>query len=699
MAPLSLFLPSITTQAPLSEPKIECLNAHLANKICAHLGLKDLLNLRAVCTWTFPAKRIITLAKAMGNPKDAPSEAEAAEFLAIQIAGIDRLVKEALIIKAGEIDYLKTLDKLRSLKEEAFLDVYRNSSFTHTLREAYFLSQFSCYPADVRDNMQRSPLVCAVETGDVEAVKFLLDNDDELFYGQHVQTQERWEEEIRYISPLHLAAQKGHVPIMALLVDYFGFTAINFACFVTKITPLHCAAESNNPKAVLFLLEKGALYLSKDSNGDTPLHYAARLKNVDAMRVLIEHVKCCNEEFFEIFLAARNFRQATPLDLASSIEDSVQNESDPSRDPATAVAMLLNYSSLSAENTLQSAHILHSAAESGNDEFLNANLKRMQSSLPEEEFQAFLSNHVSKNMDSSLHKAARKQHTETVNVLLHYGASIRVMNKREQTPLHLAVQAGAADITGILLEHANSLFWEDRTFFTNWISAKDALGQTPLKCAVDYAISRRYPDTYIIEMLLSYGADPDLGDISGETPLHNAIKEEDKESLKLALAASTLLLEKGANPNALTVANLTPLHYAAENHRAGIIKKLFEKGALPNERTLNGETPLHMAASAIGSDGSQFLETFRLLLEMGADPNAENEDQQTPLHYLVNLAIPQRYVKRNQIRVEAIRMLLDKGAITILTDNKGKSPVQYAYERMRAADVDALFFPELHNGT
>ncbi len=43
-----------------------------------------------------------------------------------------------------------------------------------------------------------------------------------------------------------------------------------------NVRPIHLAAQMGSPKIVDFLISKGANLASKDSSGNTPLHYAVR---------------------------------------------------------------------------------------------------------------------------------------------------------------------------------------------------------------------------------------------------------------------------------------------------------------------------------------------------------------------------------------------------------------------------------------
>jgi hypothetical protein len=85
------------------------------------------------------------------------------------------------------------------------------------------------------------------------------------------------------------------------------------------------------------------------------------------------------------------------------------------------------------------------------------------------------------------------------------------------------------------------------------------------------------------------------------------------------------LLEEGADPNIRDGDGNTPLHFAASKGCAEVARLLLEHGADPNAQDKNGETPLHVAAF------NGHVDVVRLLLEHRADPTVKNKDGDTPL--------------------------------------------------------------------
>lgn len=138
----------------------------------------------------------------------------------------------------------------------------------------------------------------------------------------------------------------------------------------------------------------------------------------------------------------------------------------------------------------------------------------------------------------------------------------------------------------------------------------------------------------------------------GLTLLANSIKYGQIE-------LSKFLLSQGANPNIGNIISETPLHIAIDNSDLELADVLLQYKAEPNCMTVDGETPLHHSAF-IGDK-----KMMSLLLSYGADPNIKDTTLgRTPLHCAVQCE-----------HFECVQLLLSYGAVTTIEDKEGNSPI------------------------
>jgi len=219
---------------------------------------------------------------------------------------------------------------------------------------------------------------------------------------------------------------------------------------------------------------------------------------------------------------------------------------------------------------------------------------------------------------------------------------------------------------------------------------RDERGRTPLHYAVKYGPG-------VVRTLLRNGADPDVADDSGTTPLHIAamLRRHDVVQLLLDYSKSS---GRRLNVNVQDESGKTPLHLAATYCHPNVMWLLLVNGAKPNIRDNSGETPLHKAAHYMTC-----VDGVKMLLEAGADPNARRYDtNRTPLHYaamhgntrMVTLLLkygvdpnvqdykgltPLHYAVMRR-RPDAVKLLLQHGADPTIRDNEGKTPIDHARE-------------------
>ena len=128
----------------------------------------------------------------------------------------------------------------------------------------------------------------------------------------------------------------------------------------------------------------------------------------------------------------------------------------------------------------------------------------------------------------------------------------------------------------------------------------------------------------LFDLLIARGADPDLGDHTGETPLHWAAKAGDHEIV-------CLLLQKGAQSDPADKWGRTPLSRAAERGHNLLVERLLVDGrADSNSRDRRGRTPLSWAAE------NSHLHIVETLVDHGADVEIRDNEGQIPLWWFLN---------------------------------------------------------------
>lgn len=144
---------------------------------------------------------------------------------------------------------------------------------------------------------------------------------------------------------------------------------------------------------------------------------------------------------------------------------------------------------------------------------------------------------------------------ECARILIDCGADINVQDCIGKTPLSMATLNGRYDVMEVLCSQGACV-----NLASNW-------GATPLVYA-QYGRTKEERIT-ATEILLRHGANPNLHDRNGRTPLHVV---QDAECL-------SMLLSYGACPRMETILGKTPIIIAAENERWSLIKLLFEAEA------------------------------------------------------------------------------------------------------------------------
>jgi ankyrin repeat protein len=227
-------------------------------------------------------------------------------------------------------------------------------------------------------------------------------------------------------------------------------------------------------------------------------------------------------------------------------------------------------------------------------------------------------------------------------------------------------------------------------FWCEVLNAVDDQGFTSLTWAVLLAKEE------LIVLLLEHGADPNVADLRGHTPLLWAVDKQDINSLRVLLKYKRA---SNINLNHQDLRGMTALHRAAAYGNLRFMQMLREAGARLSVRDSRGWSALHMAAyynrpeviefivhqgfsiDEPNKDGWTALHLSALMghqdlvksltKQLNANPMACSVWGQTPLHVAVEAE-----------KEDIARILIEEGASPDVRDNFGKLPEDEATQDM-----------------
>ncbi len=207
---------------------------------------------------------------------------------------------------------------------------------------------------------------------------------------------------------------------------------------------------------------------------------------------------------------------------------------------------------------------------------------------------------------SDLHEAVRQGDVKAVQLIIQANPDdLNQQDAYDRTPLFQAVLSRQPEVFEFLLTAGADVNLPDREGFTP-LHLAAFLGQ----------------DGWVGE-LLDRGALADTQtNVFGYTPLHAAARGGH-------LKCAELLLAKGVRANLRDAEGNTPLALAATHGRGEMVGLLLSRGASPRDGDLAGSTPLHLAALA------GCLACVERLLAGGAEADPKNAYGDTPLQVAV----------------------------------------------------------------
>lgn len=450
--------------------------------------------------------------------------------------GHKKITKEEFIQKAR--DSLEDLFRLVPGKQRCFEHLVTHAHLTQDmLNELLLEADASCnLPAinllrhhhakgEFFDRWKAFPLHDAVVLGDKEKVKALATKDTVNEHTNH--TLNRMGTLNRTRTPLQLAAAYDQADIINSLLPYASYVNkdsslavaisygaekvieplikgganINVASILTDDrTPSMLACICSNTSALRSLLAHGADIFQKNDDGKTALHLSVMLGNVNATKLLIQHIteksakSNLGENLLHEMIATKDRFDSTPLRSAFLNGD------------FDTIDILVSCGADLHEIDTNNKTLLHAVAETGNSDTDMA--------------EYLIDHHLDINAednygDTPLNTAIKSGSPAMIVFLINHDADIHKKNSQAQTPLHLAAASiRSTDLAEFLIGKGLD------------VNAKDKDGNTPLHLCRDR-------ETAIC--LVRRGARLKVKNNRRETPLDCARRNKEDELVSLFL--------------------------------------------------------------------------------------------------------------------------------------------------------------------
>eukprot|EP00761_Pharyngomonas_kirbyi_P006727 gb/GECH01006735.1/.p1 GENE.gb/GECH01006735.1/~~gb/GECH01006735.1/.p1 ORF type:complete len:361 (+),score=80.75 gb/GECH01006735.1/:1-1083(+) len=252
---------------------------------------------------------------------------------------------------------------------------------------------------------------------------------------------------------------------------------------------------------------------------------------------------------------------------------------------------------------------------------------------------------------TALHKAASRNHVDTMKLLMDHGAKKEATDGVDATPLHYAASHGHLEaVATLVLRKVN-------------VNAKDVYGYTAFHAAV------KKHHFELADSLRMYGADINTKNETGATALHSACDAADMD-------ATAFLLEHGARQVRDFQGN-PPLFKAIAASNVPLCRLMLDHLPVVHDlANAERQTVLHKAAAVSGREALQVLE---MVLDhcapehLGSLINATDDTGATALHMAAQPGVAYGVTKA----------LVRRGADPTIKDHTGRTPVHICGEHRR----------------
>jgi ankyrin repeat protein len=443
---------------------------------------------------------------------------------------------------------------------------------------------------------------------------------------------------------LHRAAQSGRLAVVTRLLDAGANPNVEMGESRDNALIAAAGASTNSADMVAALLRSGGDPNQANAIGKTPLWAAVSMNNVEAARQLMDAGADPDTQvtgYTPLMLAAHNkYSELVRLLLVRGAD--VEAVSNGVVAGYNALYFGVERRNWNQKSGWQSATRLgpvaasHRGVNGVNEAFLHSEQQKVVDML----LAAGSDPNISGKWTPLTRAARQGADAGIVESLLLAGADVDKKTPDDYSALYLASGWNRDEQVGLLLAAgADVNLGNDNEFETALFNAANNGQVGPVK------------------RLLAAGANVELADIEGFTPLYLASYEGYAEVVRLLLAAGAKTDTRNGK------GDWSPLQTAAEQGHADVVRELVAAGADVNQRSKRGSTPVYFAAKS-GKKAAD--DIIKMLAVAGADVNARCEG-----YYALHLAADKGYY-------DTVKILLSFGANPNLRDKDNDSALDIA---------------------
>jgi ankyrin repeat protein len=462
-------------------------------------------------------------------------------------------------------------------------------------------------------------------------------------------------------TPLHYAAD---LEDPDLAVFFISLGAQTDALDTEKQSPLGISAEKGDPTVAAVLTAARANIHLPMKNGSSPAR-AALDHNIDFLDAILSPatIEAADQRGMTILHLASEAGKVPAVNrILAAARQAALSDTVGKKDMAGKNALDLALERPDSRDHMEAAEQLILAGAVSDNPIFSYFAPAVRSA-----------NYNARRVDglAPLHYAAREGHEGLISFLIEKRADVNIKNASGAAPLHEAARSGNIRVMETLLKQGAE------------VNAQDAKGNSPLHIGIP-----AYSHREAISLFLAYGASPNLRDEHGESPLHIAI------TLNREPDVAQTFLGGGADVSIRNADGKTPLFLAVEENRTGVIPLLLSygsdifaadnSGVTPFDQAMRGGeavqnaliTPetVHqsdsagntMLIAAVKNRGTPKL--IGSILDQRALVNARNKEGDTALHIAV---------RTNQR--ENGEFLISRGADIFAANSAGESPLYLAF--------------------